>query len=556
MKLTKIGQGLLAVAASVSLGLGMTSCSPSDTIDYLFVTSNSTNGSSANGQISSYHVDSQSGALSVVAGSPVSSQGPNPVAEVASPNGQFLYVANHGNDSIAEFTIGTDGQLAFGKSYTPPGSEPVSLAINTTGTLLFVLNYYGPGFSDATPGPGALVVYPINADGSLGSPVSSGGAAYTALQCFPGGVAVSQNGDYVYVTNTNSVIVTTAPPTTANPPPTPAGCPTQGTVSGFTVSSSGALTAVPGSPFPAGTTPTGIAIDLTNRFLYATDSVQNQIIAWDILGNGALQPLPNGPFATSIFPVNLVVDPRDEYIYVTDYNAKTISAFTISQSTGQPSALASNTFDTGDPGPTCILVEPSLGRYVYASLSLFNAVAAAQLGSQHRSTHRRAELSVLRFRNCHLCCCRPARQPCDAACLVDCRPVTASSLWKARRAGPFHFGEFACSRHFSSLTPITSSHSIGNASATRPTMVLEGARRLASPGDKYSSHTSPAMAIGTPSRRGTNLERTMRKPISTQYAPWKTMPAFNPRGCQRHASRTSPTRLNATASSARLLFTT
>jgi 6-phosphogluconolactonase len=378
MKLTKIGQGLLAVTASLSLGLGMTSCSPSDTIDYVFVTSNATSGSSANGQVSSYHVDSQSGALSLVSGSPFNSQGVNPVAEVASPNGQYLYVANHDDSTIAQFTIGTDGQLAFGKSYTTPGSEPVSLAINAAGTLLFVLDYYGPGFTDVSPGPGALVVYPVNSDGSLGSPVANGGLAYTTLQCFPGGVVVSPNGNYVYVTNTNSVVVTTAPPTTANPPPTPSVCPSQGTVSGFTLSSSGVLTAIPGSPFPAGTTPTGIAIDLTNRFLYATDSVQNDLIEWQIDSGGVLDPSKNGPFATGVFPVNVTVDPRDQFVYVSNYNSDTISAFTISQSNGQPSALAASTFGTRN-SPTCILVDPALGRYLYASLASVNSVAAASL---------------------------------------------------------------------------------------------------------------------------------------------------------------------------------
>ncbi len=380
MKLTRIGQGLLAVAASVGLGLVITSCSPSDTIDYLFVTSNSSAaGSGGNGQINSYHVDSQSGAISPVAGSPVSSQGANPVAEVASPNGQFLYVANHGSNNIAEFAIGTDGQLVFAKAYSTPGSEPVALALNKAGTLLFVLDYYQAGFSDTAPGPGALVVFPVNADGSLGSPVASGGLSYTALQCFPGGVAVAPNGNYVFVSNTNSVVVTTAPPSTATPPPTPAGCPAQGTISGFSVSSTGVLASIPGSPFAAGTTPTGIAVDQTSRFLYTTDSVQNQLIVYDILSGGTLQPLTNGPFTTGNFPVNLVVDPRDEYLYVTNYNSSTLSEFTISQSNGAPSGLASNTFSTGDPGPTCILVDPALGRYVYAALSQFNAVAAAQL---------------------------------------------------------------------------------------------------------------------------------------------------------------------------------
>ncbi|HEY1498083.1 MAG TPA: beta-propeller fold lactonase family protein [Acidobacteriaceae bacterium] len=380
MKLTRIGQGLLAATASLGLVFSMTSCSPSQTIDYLFVTSNSTTSTSgANGQITAYHVDSQSGAISPIAGSPVSSQGANPVAAVPSPNGQYLYVANHGSNNIAQFTVGTDGQLSFGKAYTTPGTEPVSMAINTAGTLLFVLDYYGPGFSDTTPGPGILVVYPVDADGSLGSPVASGAQPYSTLQCFPTGVAVSANGSYAYVSNTNAVVVTTAPPTTTTPPATPASCPSQGTISGFTVGSTGALTAIPGSPFSAGTTPTGIAIDLTSRFLYTTDSVQNQLIVYSILGGGVLQPKNNGPFTTGTFPVNLTIDPRDEYMYVSNFNASTITAFTISQSTGQPSALASSSFSTGDPGPSCILVDPAFGRFLYVSLAQTNAVAAAQV---------------------------------------------------------------------------------------------------------------------------------------------------------------------------------
>jgi 6-phosphogluconolactonase (cycloisomerase 2 family) len=223
------------------------------------------------------------------------------------------------------------------------------------------------------------VVFPINADGTLGGAVASGGVAYSTLQCFPTGVAVTPNGDYVYVSNTNAVVVTTSPPTTGTPPATPASCPSQGTISGFAVSSSGALTSIAGSPFAAGTTPTGIAVDLTNRFLYTTDSVQNQLIVYDILGGGVLKPLINGPFTTGTFPVNLVIDPRDEYLYVSNYNASTISEFSISQANGSPSALAANTFPTGDPGPTCILVDPAFGRFVYSSLSQFNAVAAARL---------------------------------------------------------------------------------------------------------------------------------------------------------------------------------
>jgi len=362
MKLTKFGQVALASAACLAAGLSLTACNPSSTIDYVYVTSTTSSG----GEVSAYHLDSVSGALSQVAGSPFSSQGANPVAEVPSPNGQYLYVANAGSSNIAEMVIGTNGQLSPGATYTTPGTEPISLAVNTAGTLLFALDYYAPGYSDSTPGPGALVVYPINSDGSLGSPVSSGGSSYTTVQCFPGGVAVTANGSYAYVTNTNSVVVTTNPPTTTTLPATPAGCPSAGTISGFSISSTGVLAPVAGSPFLAGTTPTGIAIDPTSRFVYATDSVQNQLIAYEILSGGALQPLINGPFTTGTYPVGVTVDPRGEYLYVTNFNSDAVSEFTINQGTGAPSAGASNSFGTKEP-PTCVVVDPALGRWLYTS---------------------------------------------------------------------------------------------------------------------------------------------------------------------------------------------
>lgn len=374
MKLKRIGQGFLAATASLGMGLGMASCSPSATIDYVFVTS-----SSPSGQITSYHVDSISGALTQVSSTPVSSQGNNPVAEVASPNQQYLYVANHDSSNIAVFSIGTSGQLANTHTYSTPGTEPVSMAINAAGTLLFVVDYYAPGYSDKTPGPGALVVYPVNSDGSLGSPVTMSGLSYSPLQCFPAGVAVTPNGSYVYVTNTNSVVVTTSSPTTATPPATPATCPSQGTISGFSVASNGTLSAVSGSPFSAGTTPTGIAIDPTSRFVYTTDSTQNQLIVYDLLTGGILYPLPNGPFATGTFPVSVVVDPRDEYLYVTNFNAGTISEYTVSQATGSPSASASSSMNTGSPGPTCLLVDPALGRFVYTSNYVGSYIGGAEL---------------------------------------------------------------------------------------------------------------------------------------------------------------------------------
>ena len=86
MKFSKSGHALLAAAVSIGIGLGITSCGQSNTIDYLFVTASKNNP----GQVSVYRVDQLSGALTQIPDSPYSSGGRNPVATLASPNGKNL----------------------------------------------------------------------------------------------------------------------------------------------------------------------------------------------------------------------------------------------------------------------------------------------------------------------------------------------------------------------------------------------------------------------------------------------------------------------------------
>ncbi|HEX3940164.1 MAG TPA: beta-propeller fold lactonase family protein, partial [Acidobacteriaceae bacterium] len=107
MKSRNFGRIVLAVGAALGLGLGVTACGPSNTIDFLYVTASKQNP----GQISVYSVDSESGALIQLRDSPYSSGGRNPVADVASPNGKNLYVVNHDDNTVVEFAVGTDGKL-------------------------------------------------------------------------------------------------------------------------------------------------------------------------------------------------------------------------------------------------------------------------------------------------------------------------------------------------------------------------------------------------------------------------------------------------------------
>ena len=377
MKLRKSGRVLLATAASFGIGLGLTSCSPSNTVDYVFVTASKNNP----GQISVYRVDSESGALTQIPDSPYPSGGRNPVAAVTSPNGNNLFVLNHDDNSIVQFAIGTDGKLYPQQTCNTPGAEPVALTINTAGTFLFVVDFFspetpgGPVYSSANPGPGDLVVYPVDpTSGSLGggncTPVTqtyidannaTQTTTYVPVGFTPTGVNVLANGNSVFVAAQNAL---------------PTGVNTLGEVDAFNVSS-GVLSNV--TKYPTGTAPSAIASDPTSRFLYVTDSRQNQLITYTILSTGILNPSLNPPVKTDTFPVAVTVDPRGQYIYVANYNAADISAFAINQSTGTPSAVAGATSYATGAGPSCVLIEPALGRFIYTANFIDNTVSGLEL---------------------------------------------------------------------------------------------------------------------------------------------------------------------------------
>ncbi len=392
MKFSKFGRATLAAVSSLGVAAAFTACGPNglnNTIDYVYVT----NSKNSPGQINVYFADSQSGALTQVGGSPFSSGGSDPVGLVTSPNFQFLYVVNNGrgvsaNSGIVEFSIGSNAMLSVKNTYTPPQSlsEPNAIAINTAGTLLFVTYTYQPGFSATNPGPGALVVYPISSDGSLGTPVANGSLSYYPL---------NTGTDVLNPTAVN--VLTQNPVNSTTPGPTLVYVVAQnsttglGSVSAFSVGTGGALTFVPCSSsasicdttgngtYNAGTAPNAIASTPRGLFLYVTDSVNNQLISYTVQSSGQIIPNTDGPTRTDIYPDSVTVDPRGEYVYVANYTANDVSAYTINTSTGYPTGVAAaGTYGTGT-GPTCVFVEPALGRYVYTTNFLDNTVSGLNL---------------------------------------------------------------------------------------------------------------------------------------------------------------------------------
>jgi 6-phosphogluconolactonase len=355
MKLSKSGRIALASVVSLGLGFGATACGPSNTIDFLYVTASKQNP----GQINVYKVDSEAGILYQITDSPYGSGGRNPVADVASPNGKNLYVVNHDDNTVVEFAIGTDGKLYPQQTCNLPGSYPSQLAVNKAGTYLYIVETYQPNFSLSIPGPGALVVFPINANGLLGAtsslcqPVPDGTNAFFPLGNNPLSVNVLANGNFVYAVNESDA-----------------------TIAAFQVGSDGGLSSI--GLFKVGTNPNALASDPAGKFLYVTDGATNQMYGFQVQSNGSLVMMAK-PFQTDNLPIAVAVDPRGIYVYVANFNANDVSAYSIDPSTGNATPLAGSSIYAVGNGPLCLLIEPSEGRYIYTANFLSNTVSGLAL---------------------------------------------------------------------------------------------------------------------------------------------------------------------------------
>jgi 6-phosphogluconolactonase (cycloisomerase 2 family) len=409
MKWNRLSRGAKALAVSLALGLGVSACSRDYTVAFLYVTTAKANP----GLINAYAVDYQLGSLVQLAQSPTSSAGADPVDLVVSTNtaytngnAQFLYVINHTTSNVVEFSIGINGNLTQLNSYTVVNgtSLPTSIAMDATDTFLYVTFQYQPGYSATNPGPGGIAVFPINTDGSLGTPLTNttvGASTAHPLSYYPVG------NNPVGITVTNSFCT----PGTA--PSGYASCTTSAGVAGFitipsiyvvdqetvntvptgvvlgftqgynlsTKTPTGTLTTITGGTvlggFAAGSVPAAIVVDPTGRYVYVTDQATNQIFGDIVLNNGALSPMVDSPFPTGLLPLGVTVDPRGEYVYVANYASQSVSGFSINTATGQLSGTGTSTATA--TGPTCVTIEPARGIYLYTSNSLDGSVSGMSL---------------------------------------------------------------------------------------------------------------------------------------------------------------------------------
>jgi 6-phosphogluconolactonase (cycloisomerase 2 family) len=245
------------------------------------------------GWVYGYQIDRRTGSLSAVPGSPFE------VAlgtMVLDPNGQFLYMAAEtgANKTItlSSYRINrSSGALSLASSATMPEQSAFAIGINYTGAYVYVTSI--PESSSTEE----ISVYSVNAnDGALteiaGSPYSIPG---TAGQYYS---PPTSTWKYLYQPQVYDTV--------------------QQQLWGYEIGSDGALTTVPGSPFPEGQNPLSPALaDWLTRYIWATGTPASGNVIYTSpidASTGAVGAATSVNVGSSDY-TNLTEDHSGEYLY-------------------------------------------------------------------------------------------------------------------------------------------------------------------------------------------------------------------------------------------------
>jgi 6-phosphogluconolactonase len=352
-----------------------------------------------NNSVSAFTINGTTGALTSL-GTPIA-VGPSPSDITMDPSGKFLYAANTGVNTISAFTQDavTGALTSVPGSPFPTSQMPIHVSTDPGGKFLFVANNFDSkvnmfaidpvtgalsktadgsttfGGSWVQTDPGGQFLYAVNSgsetvsefriDAAASTLVnverSNARPASTAIAILGGQQAVNRMPRFLYTANIGA-----------------------SSVSAFSINAgTGALTLVPGSPFPATGSTSSVAATGDGRFVYATDFSNSKITGYAAdPATGVLTPVPGSPFLGANAPVAIAVDLSGRFLYAVNQSGANVSAYAI-QANGSLVALLGSPFATGN-APVDLAFSPS-GRFLVtanssdATLRLFNAATDGSL---------------------------------------------------------------------------------------------------------------------------------------------------------------------------------
>jgi len=257
------------------------------------------------------------------------------------PAGKFLYAANQNSGTISAYVINAKTGALTSVAGAPflAGGAPFCVTTDPSGKFAYVANRSTNNVSAFT----------IEANGGLkqvaGSPFSTGnGSRLGSIS-----VVVDPSGKFVFVANEGDRTEPTLFP---------------GGVASFSIEpSTGALTAVQGSPFTAGTNPVFVTVDPSGQFVYVANETSNDVSVLKINAAGVLAAVATVPITEGTTPVRVAIDPSGKFAYVANRTSASVSAFTV-EPTGQLTPVPGS-FATGF-GPFSVTVDAA-GQFAYTA---------------------------------------------------------------------------------------------------------------------------------------------------------------------------------------------
>jgi 6-phosphogluconolactonase (cycloisomerase 2 family) len=319
-----------------------------------------------------------------------------PTSLILDPAGAFAYLIIYQNPAVAgsatgieTFQVASDGKLT--PIGTTPLTNPVALTIDSAGKFLFVAN----------GSEGTVSVFSIGSNASLSEVTNS-----PFLLQFPLG---GQNPNASALAVTPTVFPISFAACSGQTVPATENLYVADSVNyallNYSVDlSTGALTltrySTPLPGIPTGTTPSGVAVDPCNRFVYVANagpgSNGNSVSAYSICStvnlnsqppcqspDYSLHPITGSPFAVSPGdgPGPMAADPYGNYLYVVDTGSSQVSGYRISPTNGSLTAIPGTPVAT-NAGPNSIAIRSDdtwlfVANFTSATLSQYAITPAS-----------------------------------------------------------------------------------------------------------------------------------------------------------------------------------
>jgi 6-phosphogluconolactonase (cycloisomerase 2 family) len=278
-----------------------------------------------------FSIDQSTGALASITGSPFPTGTSNFDIQqpVVDPTGKFLYVPEDDlsgpvRGQVLGFKIADNGSLtAVAGSPFPAGGSDEGLVIVPSGKFLYVADSISPG---------SVTGYSINS--TSGVLTTLAGSPFT-LSSQPKFIVAAAAGNFLYATapDTGNLLIMSVN------------------------TSTGAVTEATGSPFPSGATnPQALDISPSGKFLYvanlgdpeSTPAVPGSVLAFSINSStGALTAVPGSPYTAGANPKRIAADPSGKFVYVTNEDTNNLSVFSVNSTTGALTEISGSPFATG-----------------------------------------------------------------------------------------------------------------------------------------------------------------------------------------------------------------